>query len=720
MRKQAKSLLYIFSFCSISALAQQPVKDSIKATNLDEVVVTGQPEPQSIRKSVFNVKVISRADIDRQAANNMADLMNFYLNININQDQGQGRSTVSMFGLDSQYLKVLVDNVPLVSDRGLGNNIDLTQINLDDVEHIEIIEGSMGVTHGANAVSGIINIITKKSASHDWEIKAALQEETVGKEYNLNDEGRHIQSIKVSHNISDNWFVSIGGNRNDLAGFQDKRGGKNYLSNETDLNLQRGYSWLPKEQYVGNAMVAFRKEKIRVFYKFDYFNENIDFYNPLVSIQPNYPFWDILFSNDRRYKTERQYHHLNSSGTLFKDVVYNISASYQKQNRDFENYRYYIEERREEANQQLTYQSTEVLYSTGSISNVLNNKQYNLQVGYELVNENGFSSAATGLFRDENSAAVDKRATLTNYDVYSALELEFNQRFSGRAGARYSVHNKFENQYAASGGLRYLFNHGIEARTSLGKSYRTPNFDELFTYLVDVNHDVQGNENILPEKSTSVDLNIKKSTTFTSGITMSNAVMATYLDVADKIGTAIIAFEPKQQSRYINIDKFRVWNFTTSHQFEYKNFSVRAGAAVIGTSQQKSTGLVKSDDSYFWALQLNGSLTYVVPSWQTDFSVFYKLNGKQQIIQETADAENNTVYSIAKLDSFSWLNASVRKMFFSKSLEFTVGARNLLDVTSIRSSIALGGSVGHGGGSDEISNAYGRSYFVKLAYNLNL
>ena len=152
MRITVTGFLAITLFVSHTLRAQQPVSDSIALQQLEEVVVTGQPEPQSIRKSVFNVKVITRKDIDRQAANNLADLMNFYLNININQDPGEGRSTLSMFGLDGQYLKVMVDNVPIVGDSGLGNNIDLTQINLDDIEQIEIIEGSMGVTHGANAV----------------------------------------------------------------------------------------------------------------------------------------------------------------------------------------------------------------------------------------------------------------------------------------------------------------------------------------------------------------------------------------------------------------------------------------------------------------------------------------------------------------------------------------------------------------------------------------
>jgi len=53
----------------------------------------------------------------------------------------------------------------------------------------------MGVQYGANALSGVLNIITKKSSKYRWKAKAFLQEETVGKEYELFNQGRHIQSI---------------------------------------------------------------------------------------------------------------------------------------------------------------------------------------------------------------------------------------------------------------------------------------------------------------------------------------------------------------------------------------------------------------------------------------------------------------------------------------------------------------------------------------------
>ena len=184
-------------------------QDTTYVEKLDEIVVTGQYNPQSVKKSIFEVKVINRKDIEQRAANNLADLLNQVLNINITPNTSTGKSGVSLFGLDAQYFKILIDNVPVINEEGIGNNVDLTLINLDDIQQIEIVEGSMGVQYGANAVSGVINIITKKSSSQKTQINAYVQEETVGNEYELFQRGRHIQSLKIGHNFTDNIFTNI-------------------------------------------------------------------------------------------------------------------------------------------------------------------------------------------------------------------------------------------------------------------------------------------------------------------------------------------------------------------------------------------------------------------------------------------------------------------------------------------------------------------------------
>lgn len=717
MQISIKALLPALLLLSFRIQAQQPVQDSVMATQLNEVVVTGQIEPQSIKKSVFNVRVITAEDIQRQAGNNLADVLNQYLNITIQPQSGEGRSTVSMFGLDNQYLKVLVDNVPLVSDTGLGNNIDLTQINLDDIQQIEIIEGAMGVTHGANAVSGIINIITKKSGKNKWEITATLQEETVGDEYNpLYDEGRHIQAVRVAHSINDNWFAAIGANRNDFEGYKGEYGGKEFTNNPDNPDQLRGYSWLPKEQYFTNALVRYQKGSTRIFYKFDYFNEKIDFYNTLTNTELQEDNVTILiFGDDRRYFTEKFYHHFNAVGKVF-GLDYNASVSHQKQQRDIEQFKYYIQTDTEAGNTRQPYQETEVLYSTGTISNFFKKEGFDMQLGYELVNTNGYSSALAGNFNNDEQGNVNLKKRLENYDVFAAGEISVTKKFSVRPGFRYSFQSKFDDQWAASMGLRYLIGQGWQARLSYGRSYRTPNYEELYTYFVDSNHNLQGNPELTPESGHSIEASLKKQTFFGSGLRLNNTVTAGFINVSDRIELAITATFPSFQYRYINIDSYKMWNLATTHELNYNNWQAKLGASVMGISRAINTGLVSSDDKYLTTYQFNTNVGYTVPKWNTLLSLYYKYNGKQQ--QYVQDSSlSNPQFILSEIESFGLMDVSVRQPLFNNKFTVTLGARNLLDVVNIQSSVASGGT--HTAGTTNILMGYGRSYFLKLTYNLN-
>lgn len=716
MRICTKAFLLTSLVTGFAATAQQPVKDSINPQKLEEVVVTGQFEPQSLKKAVHNVRIITREDIRRQAANNLADVLNQYLNITVRTNGSDGRSQVSMFGLDSQYFKILVDNIPLVSDTGLGNNADLTQINLDDVEQIEIIEGSMGVTHGANAVTGVLNIITKKASQHNWEITATVQEETVGKEYALSDKGRHIQALKVSHNISPNWFATVGANRNHFAGFFDGKEGEEYAQNDG----LRGYRWLPKEQLTANALVGYRKDNFRIFYKFDFYDENVDFFNPIVVPIDNYPFPLTYYSEDRRFMSQRFMHHLNTYGTLFKQVVYNISVSHQKQQRDIEDYNYHILSGEEKNNVESTYLSKETLYSTGTFTNFFKDKKYDLQLGYEVVNERGFGSADTGLFFDDNKQKENIRQRLENYDAFLSAEYNFTERFSFRPGVRYSFQSKFDDQYALSGGLRYLFDRGIEARGSVGRSYRTPNYDELYTYFVDSNHDVQGNPDLTPEHSMSYEANLRKTTYFASGAQLQNNLAVTFLDVDDRISLVLTEVTPLQRNKYMNIDTYKMWNISTSHQLNYKSFDVKFGFALVGISQVIDLAAlnVRSNDDYYYNLSFNTSVGYRIPNWNTQLALYYKYNGRSQQLTSTSDSSGNPDFVLSEIEAFGMMDASVRQPFFGNRLDVTLGARNLMDVTNVRFNQPGGNGV-HTTNSANLLMGYGRSYFLKLTYNLN-
>ena len=683
------------------------MKDSIAVTeNLSEVVVTGQFEPQSIKKSVFNVRVISAKDIQNLAATNLSDVLNQYLNITVKPSGATGRSTVSLFGLDAQYFKILVDNVPLVNDGGFGNNTDLSQINLNDVEQIEIVEGSMGVTYGANAVSGVLNIITKKSSRYKWSVSASVQEETVGKEYSLFDKGRHIQSFRVSHSINDNWYVSLGGSRNDFQGFLDDRNGKDYF--QTDFT--RGYNWLPKEQFNTTALIAYHKGNFRIFYKFEYLDETVDYYNSTVQSGYTSQLGSYRYADDKRYFTNRYFHNLNATGKLFSQLNYNISFSHQKQQRDIEYFRYYLFTKTEANNSIENDQSMEVLYSTGTLNNIFESKNMDLQLGYEFVNNNGFS-----LEDDVNSTIIPVRKRLDNYDFFANSEIKVFERLAIRPGIRFSSQSKFDNQYASFLGFRYAFDNGLDFRVSYGNSFRTPTFNELYSKQIFDGHFFVGNEYLIPETSTSYEASVKKAIFLHSGLQIAATLAGSFLNVNDRIDMALVGFNEDTGNpmyQYINISKYQMWNVSTSNQFKKGNWNFNMGAAFIGVSQKIDNQVFTSDDRFLYSFNLNSSFSYTHSKWKTTFSTYYKYNGRTQQF-----VEGDSEYLLSKIGDSHWLDVSLRKPFFNNKLEATIGARNLFDVGNVQQSGANANAV-HATSSD-VMLAYGRSYFVKLMYNLN-
>jgi outer membrane receptor for ferrienterochelin and colicins len=689
--------------------AQGIESDSTKTETLNEVVITGQYKPESIRKSIHNVIVIDREQIENQAANNLADLLNFNLNLTVTPNAQTGKSQISFFGLDSQYFNILVDNIPLVSDNGLGNNVDLTQVNLDEIERIEIVEGSMGVEYGANAVSGVINIITKKAIDTDWEIQASIQEETVSNEYAWFDEGRHIQSLNVSHNINDKLYARIGFNRNQFAGFLDERQGKDYYQNDS----LRGYEWLPKTQINTNALLNYTSERFRLNYRFDYFNEVLDYYDQ--TVRSNIDFGNQTSnpsSTDRVYTTNRFVNNINLTGNLKSGANYKASFSYQQQKRDINEFNYYIlsGEKTEEIDE--TYQSTKVFFSNGAINNLIKNEKFNFQLGYETRYIEGFDTQSSGDYTQ-----FDKTQSQNNLASYASAEYSFTDAFSVRPGLRYEYNSLFKSKLLGSLSARYLLNHGFELRANVGSSYRTPNFEELYYYFVDSNHDVRGNEDLNPENGITAFINFKKRSWFDDN-SLQNEIKFSYISLEDKIDLAIVNTTPLQY-QYINIDSYKLFGLTLDNSIQSSHWTFNLGVTLQGISRGLGNE-VNSNDEFLYAYQINSSATYHLKKWDTFFTILYKYNSEEQnYVASGVDSNGDNLFAIETLDPYSWLDASIKKDFFKETFQVTAGARNLLDITSvnIQSANSTGGT--HSGNSDNLTLGYGRSFYLKLLYTFN-
>lgn len=707
--KIKKTLYYLLYFFPVTVIAQEPTLDSIQ--KLEEVVVTGQYSKQSVKKSVYEVKVISAKDIQQNAASNLADILNQTLNLSVKPNTSSGRSEISLFGLDGQYFKILIDNVPIVSDSGTGNNVDLTQINLDNVQQIEIVEGSMAVTYGGNTVTGIINIITKKESQYRWHISPSIQEETVGDEYSWFLRGRHIQSLDISHKFNDKLYISAYAKRNDFAGYFNDKRGKNYIEQSQDTMKYRGYDWMPKLQYNYNTIVNYSKDDFQISYRFEYFNELINTYSPNLSND----FYKTTL--DRDYFTNRFINHLNLNGQLFKKLPFQFDLSYQSQKRDYQEYTYYLYTHEEDRQDLETYQSQKSWYSKGTLNQNFKNPKWQMQWGYEANWDKGYASSIIGDIANSGGQPTSKE--LGSVDIFNSIEFKPNSRILLRPGIRYSLQNLFDNQWAYSLSSKIMLNDKLEWRTVVGSSFRTPNYTELFTNTDDGTHQIYGDENLLTERSFSIFTHFKEKFNLNDNTTLNTKLKVGYLRVNDRIERTMIEFSPLIY-RYINVQKFKSISLSAENQIGFKNFNLNLGATLLGSKSTiydpDETVESEESDKFLYSVQLNSAVNYQIIPLDLSFALNYKYNGKEEAFQRDKVTDGSFMVTKIITDPYHWLDFSMKKQFFKRQTELTIGARNLLDVKKLNTTA----TTSHGSEpSNTLTMGYGRSYFIKLKHQFN-
>src|SRR5690242_6234505 len=89
---------------TITATAQE---DSARTKELAEAIVTGQYKPQSVRNSVYNVRVIGRQRIELIGANNVQQVLTSQLGFRFSNDNTLGVSDISLMGMSGRNVKIL-------------------------------------------------------------------------------------------------------------------------------------------------------------------------------------------------------------------------------------------------------------------------------------------------------------------------------------------------------------------------------------------------------------------------------------------------------------------------------------------------------------------------------------------------------------------------------------------------------------------------------------
>ncbi len=144
-----------------------PAAQDLTTTSIEDLmnidVTSVSKKDQKLSQVAAAIYVISQEDIHRSGATNIPDLLRMVPGLDVAQIDSNTWA-ISARGFNGQFadkLLVLIDGRAVYTPLFGGVNWDTTDMPLEDIERIEVTRGPGGSVWGANAVNGVINIITK-------------------------------------------------------------------------------------------------------------------------------------------------------------------------------------------------------------------------------------------------------------------------------------------------------------------------------------------------------------------------------------------------------------------------------------------------------------------------------------------------------------------------------------------------------------------------------
>jgi len=176
--------------------------------DLGVIVITPTRGPRMMKDLPTNVSVITREEIAESGAQNVGEVLKNRLGVGIRRYGTLGaQSEIALRGCSAFQTLVMVDG------RSVNNTADgiadLSQFPIDNIERIEVVRGPVSALYGANALGGVINIITREAKEERVTADVILGGGSFGTQIarlNLGTKDTNIKTyFTISNNTSDGW-----------------------------------------------------------------------------------------------------------------------------------------------------------------------------------------------------------------------------------------------------------------------------------------------------------------------------------------------------------------------------------------------------------------------------------------------------------------------------------------------------------------------------------
>ena len=423
------------------------------------IVITPTRGPRMLKDLPTNVSVITRKEIAESNAHNVGEVLKNRLGVEVRRYGTLGApSYIGLRGCSAYQTLVMVDgrSINSTSD-GIA---DLSQFSIDNIERIEVVRGPASALYGANALGGVVNIITREAKDEKVTADVNFGLGSFGTQIARLNFGTKDTNIKtyftISNNTSNGWRENSAYDNHNFTGRLAYSAGK--IGNfELRGGYHRGKLGLPGVNYTFDSSTW---EKIILEEKF--------------ASDPNH-----------NQEDEKEYAILEYSngGENSKLLLKAYGSNDQRRDRN-------PDELRDDLHENVT-RGVETQLDT----------LYGITLGMD-IHQDEYKQR-----NKINSQTIIGERTL-NESIF-LQEILSLKPLTTTMGLRYDNHSAYGGQINPSFSLVYQLSQpgeSLKLSFNLGRGFRAPTFCDLYQPYTDYGYQAEGNPDLKPEKAWAYDL----------------------------------------------------------------------------------------------------------------------------------------------------------------------------------------------------------------------
>ncbi len=580
-------------------------QDSTKKT-LDEVVVTATKFPIKQSQTGKVLTVITSAQLQRSAGKDLSQLLNEQAGLVINGANSNTGKDKSVFlrGASSKYTLILLDGIPVTDPSGAGGAFDLRMLSIDQIERIEILKGSQSTLYGSDAIAGVINIITKKSG--DKKIGAAGTASYGSYNTFKGNAVVNGSTKKLDYNVGYTYFNTDG-----ISEATDKTGAGNFDKDgykENSFNATLGIK-------------ATDKLKISPFFRLaDYKGKYDD---------------DAFTDGTGKYSSKFINAGFISQYKLSKGAV-TLQYGHVKTDRTFDG-----------------------LFGKSFFKGRLDNAElfFNNDLSKYVQVLGGINFQQIKML---DTTASKKNPSITMTSPYVSFYLHNLKGWNVEFGGRYNNHSKYGSNFTYSFNPSYLIDNSTKVFFNYSTGFRAPTLYDLYGKY-------GANENLKPEKSTSIEAGVQS-------VFAENKIELRAVAFDRRVKDAIV-YGPSYTN--INLDKQHDKGFEIEPAFIIsKSLTIRTSYAFVDGKVTTNAGA--KDTTYFNLIRRPKHSLGVNISYQVTKDLFASANLKTfskrtDLFFDPVTYETSTV----ELKSYALLDMYAEYKFMNGRLKLFADAKNI-------------------------------------------